>query len=243
MPRCWKTILECSSGRSQTVKNDRLRPPAKSRTRVAHTSRRLLSGCMRPFRVRNVQTCQSTARPRHPRRRFWHARSGLGHGNDAPLVSQAVGLVPQGGIAPLGLREVADGKEPGSHGQVSSDRGFFSRFTNFATVNAARAGVESMGGRAHAQQGTDCGYQVSNSIACGKGISRQLWRIHPLRIRKGRFSGIIPFGVSGSMNSTSKKQISPLALGSAKYERAESQSSGCALCGRPGSIFELRYPE
>ena len=34
--------------------------------RVAHTSRRLLSGCMRLFGARGAQTCRRTARLRHP---------------------------------------------------------------------------------------------------------------------------------------------------------------------------------
>jgi hypothetical protein len=89
----------------------------------------------------------------------------------------------------VSLREIADGKEPGSHGQVFSDRAFFFRSTNIATVNAARAGIESMKGRGRDQQGTDCGYQLSNSIACGKGCSQQLPRgaVRGSRFAKGFF--------------------------------------------------------
>ena len=48
---------------------DRPSPKCRLRgtSRVAHTSRRLASSCMRSFRTRGVQTCQRTARLRHPR--------------------------------------------------------------------------------------------------------------------------------------------------------------------------------
>ena len=45
--------------------------------RVAHTSRRFLSGCMRPFGFTEAQACQRRARLRHPRMR--HARLAAPH--------------------------------------------------------------------------------------------------------------------------------------------------------------------